>query len=192
MPSIYTCAERRRSRAPPRHPFRAMRPPAREATLGGTSTLTTLIDPFGIWRRAGAVAADRAADGLVALLERALATPQAERAVRTLVEGPLVDVAVRSAVEAQLVEHVAAELERSGEIDRIVAGVLRSEELWRVVDEIVQSPTVTAAIRGQGMSFADQVGDEIGERSRRADDRLDRFARRLLHRHPTPVAPATP
>jgi hypothetical protein len=151
-----------------------------------------ILDPFGVWRRAASAGADRAADALVVLLERALATPQAERAVRALVEGPLVDVAVRSAVEAQLVEHVAAELERSGEIDRIVAGVLRSEELWLVVEEIVKSPTVTQAISRQGMSFADQVGDEIGERTRRADDRLDRFARRLLHRHPTPVAPATP
>jgi hypothetical protein len=153
----------------------------------GAPAVIEVLDPFGLWRRAASAGADRAADAVVVLLERALASPQAERAVRALIEGPLIDVAVRSAVEAQLVEHVAAELARTGEIDRLVAGALRSEERWLVVEEIARSPTVTAAISRQGLGFADQVADEIGVRSRRADARLERVARRLLHRHPLPL-----
>jgi len=71
--------------------------------------------------------------------------------------------------------------------------VLASEELWLVVEEIAQSPAVTAAITQQTAGFADQVAGEVGLRSRRADARLERVARRLLHRPPAPGAePSTP
>jgi hypothetical protein len=53
-----------------------------------------------------------------------------------------------------------------------------------VVDEVARSPAVTEAIAHQGAGFADQVAGELGERSRRADARLERVARRLLRRRP--------
>jgi hypothetical protein len=43
---------------------------------------------------------------------------------------------------------------------------------------------VTDAIAHQGAGFADQVAGELGERSRRADARLEGIVRRLLHRRP--------
>jgi hypothetical protein len=50
-----------------------------------------------------------------------------------------------------------------------------------------RSPAVTAAITQQSVGFADQVAGELGERSRQADARLERIARRLLRRHPAPA-----
>ena len=72
-------------------------------------------------------------------------------------------------------------------VDASVARVLASDELWLVVDEVARSPAVTEAIAHQGAGFADQVAEEVGERSRRADDRLERAARRLLRRPARPV-----
>lgn len=91
--------------------------------------------------------------------------------------------------------HGRAELERlvgvaideffdSGLFDRFVDRLLASDALWRLVDEIAQSPSVAAAISGQGLGFADQFGEELRTRSRRADAWLEQAARRAAHRRP--------
>jgi hypothetical protein len=81
-------------------------------------------------------------------------------------------------------ERLVAQILDSRLIDASVARVLAGDELWLIVDEVAQSPAVTQAITHQSASFADQVAIEIGERSRRADDRLERGARRLFRRRP--------
>jgi hypothetical protein len=173
-------------------------------------SLGRIVDPFGVWSRASIAVLDRAlatqwaADAVDVVLRSALA----ERAVRTVLEGPLADAAVAVAIRAGLIERIAADLLESGAIARVldsdemdafvaevldsrlvdtsVARVLASEELWIVVDEVARSPAVTEAIAHQGVGFADQVAGELGQRSRRADDRLERIARRLLRRRPAP------
>ena len=72
----------------------------------------------------------------------------------------------------------------SGLFDRILQRLLASEALWNMIDEIAGSPAVTAAISQQGLGFADQVGGEVRARSRKADDWVERAARRLAHRPP--------
>jgi hypothetical protein len=79
----------------------------------------------------------------------------------------------------------------SGLFDRFVERLLASDALWHLVDEIAASPAVTAAISQQGLGFADQVGGEMRSRSRKADDWLERSARRMIHRHSRP-APQDP
>jgi hypothetical protein len=166
-------------------------------------------------RRGAGAAADRTETAAIELLGRALASaraeealdvvlrsPLADRAVRSIVEGPLVEVGVRTALERGVVERIASELVDSGAIDHVVDHVLETplpqhvvdrllagEELWQVVDEIARSESVTTAITQQSAGFADQVAGEVGRRSRRADDRLDRAARRLLHRREPPLHP---
>ena len=178
--------------------------------------LARIADPLGLvpraaglGRSAGRTAAEAALDGL----GRALASPLAERAVRTALRGPLVEATVRVAVEQHVAERVAGELLDTGALDRVldsdriervvvqvldshvldasVARVLASEQLWLVIDEIARSPAVTDAIAHQGVGFADQVAGEVGVRSRHADDRLESAARRLLRRRP-PLEPGTP
>ncbi len=72
----------------------------------------------------------------------------------------------------------------SGLFDRLVDRLLASDGLWRLVDEIASSPAVMAAVSQQGLGFADQVGDSVRARSRKADRRLERAADRLMRRHP--------
>jgi hypothetical protein len=69
-------------------------------------------------------------------------------------------------------------------IDEFVDRLLESEELWVLVDEIARSPAVTDAISTQGIGFADQVAGVVRDRSRTADARVERIARRLLRRRP--------
>ena len=77
-------------------------------------------------------------------------------------------------------------------IDRLMQRLGESEALWGLIDEIAQSPAVLAAVSQQGLGFADQVGDEMRTRSRRADDWLERAARRLAHRQQDALPPADP
>jgi hypothetical protein len=62
--------------------------------------------------------------------------------------------------------------------------------MWTLLEEIMHSPAVAEAITQQSLGFADQVGDEVRERSRTVDDKLERAAWRLLRRRPRPVADA--
>jgi hypothetical protein len=66
----------------------------------------------------------------------------------------------------------------SGLFDRFADRLLASDGLWRLIDEIAESPSVTAAISGQGLGFADQLGGEVRTRSRRADEWVERRLRR--------------
>jgi hypothetical protein len=77
----------------------------------------------------------------------------------------------------------------SGLFDRILERLVASDGLWQAVDEIAASPAVTAAISQQGLGFADQVTDQVRARSRKADDWLERAARRLAHRPPRVIPP---
>ena len=173
-------------------------------------SLGTVVDPFGLWSRASLAVLDRvlasqwANDALTITLRSALA----ERAVLTVIEGSLGQAALASAIRSGLAERAATELVESGALARIldsdemeelvgqvldsrlldtsVTRILASEELWIVVDEVARSPAVTDAIAHQGVGFAGQMAEELGERSRRADARLERIARKLLRRRPAP------
>jgi hypothetical protein len=72
----------------------------------------------------------------------------------------------------------------SGLFDRFVDRLLASEGLWWLVDEIAASPAVRAALSQQGLGFADQVGEAVRARSRKADRLLESAADRLRHHQP--------
>jgi len=104
--------------------------------------------------------------------------------------------AVARAVAHGLVERIVEQLLREGivertvdrvfddrrVIDEMVKRLIESEALWVLVDEIAQSPAVTDAITRQSVGFLDQVAGEVRDRSRSADARLERAARRALRR----------
>ena len=46
--------------------------------------------------------------------------------------------------------------------------------LWTLIDEVAAGPSVTDAIAQHGIGFADQVADEVRDRTRHADARLER------------------
>jgi hypothetical protein len=149
----------------------------------------------------------RAVDGLgqvtVVLIDGALASSYADEAVRHILESELAERAVARALAGDLVDVAAQDLVRTGVLERMVAQVIdsrvvreaiarvaddvverlrSSESLWTLIDDIAQSPELAEAITRQSAGFADHVGDELRERSRSADDRLERAAARLWRR----------
>lgn len=120
------------------------------------------------------------------------------RAVGRVVESPELERLAGSAFDSRRFQEVFARaLESEGArqlvdtffesslFEHLITRLLESRELWGLVDEIADSPAVAAAITGQSLGFADQVGAEVRQRSRRTDAWLEQAARRLSRRHPT-------
>ena len=125
------------------------------------------VDPLGLLPSAARLG--------VRGLERALETRTAVAAAEAVVRSTT---ARRSAqVALALLEDAATPI-----ADRLLA----SKDFWRVVLELAESPAVADALARQGAGFADQMAEEVGERTRRADAGLERAARRMLHRGPRP------
>jgi hypothetical protein len=101
--------------------------------------------------------------------------PELERAVATALDSP---------AARRIVDHVI----EGAIVDEAVARLLESEELWILVDEVARSPAVTDAIGHQGAGLADQVAEVVRDRSRTADARLERAARRVLRRKVEPAS----
>ena len=137
-------------------------------------------------------------------VNRVLESDELERVVVVAVNSAHIQAALRQALESDGMAQLIDSVFDSGLIDRFLAGLvdsgaldgffdrmLASEGLWHLIDEIAGSPAVTAAISQQGLGFADQVGDQVRDRSRKADDWMERAARRLIGRQPR-VLPAEP
>jgi hypothetical protein len=130
----------------------------------------------------------------------ALANGDVDRLAARIVDGPELDRIVARALESPGVERIVARIIESPVVQEAIARVVDdvvvrlrdSDALWSLVEEIVQSPVVTDAIAHQGVGFADEVNDQIRERSRNVDAKLERAAWRLLRRRPQPggAAPA--
>ena len=125
----------------------------------------------------------------------ATAMTAVQRRVENAVVGAVED-AVARAITQGLVERIVEQLLAEGivertvdrvfddqrVIDEMVKRLIESEALWVLVEEIAQSPAVTEAITRQSVGFVDQVAGEVRKRSRSADARLERVARRALRR----------
>ncbi len=161
---------------------RSSNPPTRVlhglASVGGRAAARTLR-PLG-----GAVgAATEAGIGLERrALDRVLSSDELERVLMTVLESPHLQASLRRALGSDGMRQLVDSFFDTGLFDHFIDRLLESDALWRLVDLIAQSPAVTAAVSQQGLGFADQVGGAVRSRSRRADDRLERTARRLFHR----------
>jgi hypothetical protein len=121
-------------------------------------------------------------------VDRILASDELERVLTAAVDSVQVQAALINAVSSDAARRTVDAIFDSGLVDRFADRMLTSKAIWRLIDEVAASPAVTAAISQQGLGFADQVGDEVRERSRGADDWAERAARRLIHRPPRPIA----
>ncbi|HSC03000.1 MAG TPA: hypothetical protein VLC49_06765 [Solirubrobacteraceae bacterium] len=168
--------------------------------IGGRAAATALRPLTGV---VGA-AADVGVSLQRRAVDRVLESAEIERIVNVTVnsvhvqsalvqatQSEAVDRLVDSLFESGVVDRVMDRLIDSGALDRFFVRLISSEGLWQLIDEVAASPAVTAAISQQGLSFADQVGEEMRDRSRRADDWVERAARRLVHRRPG-VGPPQP
>jgi hypothetical protein len=118
-------------------------------------------------------------DGLAEqLAQRFLDGPELERMVALVLESERVDAALVSALE-------------SADMERLIIRIVESRLIDETVTRLAQSPAVTDAIAQQGLGLADEVADEVRDRSRAADAWLERAAGRMLRRRtrPEPFAP---
>lgn len=154
------------------------RVPLNPVTIGRRVVVTT-TRPFG---RAMGAAIEAGTSLERRALDRVLDSQEVDRIMVTTLDSERLQTTVRRALESEGAQRIVDMLFDSGLIDRLLQRLGESEALWRLIDEIAQSPAVLAAVSQQGLGFADQVGDEMRFRSRRADDWLERAARRLAHR----------
>lgn len=168
----------------------------------GSSRLGPLGPVVGLGTRAAAatlkpiVGVAEAAAGAGLSLERravnrVLESDELERVVVVAINSAHIQAALKQALDSDGAAQLIDSLFDSGLLDHFFERLLASESLWNLIDEIAGSPAVTAAISQQGLGFADQVGDQVRDRSRKADDWMERAARRLIGRQPK-VLPAEP
>lgn len=107
------------------------------------------------------------------------AGPELERLLGAIFESEQVQDALRRGLDSDGAKQLVDGFFDSGLFDHFVDRLLASDALWRLVDEIADSPAVSVAITQQSLGFADQLGEQIRVRTRRADDWLERAAHRL-------------
>ena len=107
------------------------------------------------------------------------AGPELERLLGAMLESEQVQDALRRGLGSDGARQLVDGFFDSDLFDHFVDRLLASDALWRLVDEIADSPAVTVAITQQSLGFADQLGEQIRGRTRRADDWLERAAHRL-------------
>jgi hypothetical protein len=171
-----------------RMPNSRFRVPLNPVTFGRQVVVTT-TRPFG---RAMGAAINAGTTLERRALDRVLDSEEIDRIVVTTLDSERLQAAVRRALDSEGAQRLVDSLFDSGLIDHLLQRLGESDALWRLIDEIAQSPAVLAAVSQQGLGFADQVGDEMRTRSRRADDWLERAARRLVHREQNALPPADP
>jgi hypothetical protein len=171
--------------------------------IGGMATLTlvdaVLASPYADRAMQRIVESELAEAAVAQALSGDLVDVFAEDLVRYDVVARVVDqLPVRAAIDRTLdrldeeavpqliADRVLASRVVEDAVSRMVEDVVHrlraSEALWSLIDDIASSPAVADAITQQGAGFADQVGEEIRERSRHADERMERAAWRLLRR----------
>jgi len=138
-------------------------------------------------RRTGQALTDSAQSLALSSLDTILGSTLAREAVDRILASALVEHVMRDLVRYRVIERATDELLESSVVDEAIARLLESEELWVLVDEIARSPAATDAISHQGAGLADQVAAVVRDRSRNADARLERVARRALRRDARPA-----
>ena len=165
----------------------ALSPPTRWVVLSALdATLSTadaaLRSPLARDAVARVTSSPLADDVLQRVFAQTIGNPEVERLVAQTVDGADVERLVGGVIDSPLLDVAVARAFGSRLLDLVVARLLESDALWVLVDEIAQSPSVTAAISHQGVGFANQVAGVARDRSRTADDRLERLAARLTGR----------
>ena len=167
-----------------------------EALPRSPSTVERPLNVIGIGSRAAratlrpfADVASAAAGAGLELERRALGrvvdSPELERIAGSAFDSRRFQEVFAKALESEGAKQLVDTFFESSLFEQVITRLLESRQLWRLVEEIADSPAVTAAISGQSLGFADQVGEEVRQRSRRTDDWLEHVARRLSRGHAT-------
>lgn len=117
-------------------------------------------------------------------VDRLLDSGELDRILSTVASDPRVHDALRRALASDGARELIDSFFDSGLFDHFIERLAASGTLWRLVDQIAQSPAVAAAVSQQSLGFADQVGEAVRDRSRKADRRVARtVAQRFRQQH---------
>ncbi len=105
-----------------------------------------------------------------------------ERALARVMRGPVVEEAMNSALESEAVKRALVEALDSELVDEVWRRLLASEEAQRLVERIAEAPEIRAAIGAQSVGMIADVGQTIGNGTRRLDGVVERIARRIFFR----------
>jgi uncharacterized RDD family membrane protein YckC len=105
-----------------------------------------------------------------------------ERALVRVLQGPLVEEAVNGALESESIKRALVEALDSEMVDELWRRMLASEETQRLIERIAEAPELRAAISAQSVGFVEDVSHTIADSTRRADDLMERLARRIAFR----------
>ena len=137
--------------------------------------------------------------GQAARIAEQLVLSAGERTLEVVLKSELIDAFARDVVRYRVLQRVtdplvdgdaidevgrplAAHVIDSGVVDEVVERLLENERFWLLIDEVASSPAVTDAISHQSAGFAEQMAEVVRDRSRNADARLERAARRIIRR----------
>lgn len=115
---------------------------------------------------------------------RAIESRAAERVLSRVLQGPALEDTVKQALESPVVERALNEAIESEMTERVWARLLASDEAQMLVERIAEAPEVRNAIAAQGVGFLDDFGRELARATRRLDDAVERFGRRVCRRPP--------
>jgi len=105
-----------------------------------------------------------------------------ERALARVLRGPVVEEATNSALQSEAVKRALVEALDSDLVDEVWRRLLASDEAQRLVERIAEAPEIRAAISAQSVGMIEDVGQTIGNGTRRLDAVVERIARRILFR----------
>lgn len=165
----------------------ALAEPARRAVLSSLDAALAAADaavtsPLA-QEAASRILASRLADDVFQRLTvQVIDSPELQRRLVQAIDSPEFERLISQALSSPEAGRLVAQVIDSRLVDVVVEQLLVCDGLWLLIDEIAQSPSVTAAISHQGVGFANQIAGVARERSRTADDRLERLAARLTRR----------
>jgi uncharacterized RDD family membrane protein YckC len=107
-----------------------------------------------------------------------------DRALRRVLQGPVVEDAVHGALESDAVKRALIDALDSEMVDEVWRRMLASEEAQRLVERIAEAPELRAAISAQSVGFIQDIGHTVGDTTRRVDGVVERVARKAAFRKP--------
>jgi hypothetical protein len=128
-------------------------------------------------------------DAYAQIVDSRLAEDLYTRLIAQTLDSPQLERVIGEALNSPQAERLVGRVIDSHVLDVTIDHILASDGLWHLVDEVARSPSVTAAISHQGVGFANQIAGVARDRSRTADDRLERLAARVARRRPRHESP---
>jgi hypothetical protein len=170
---------------------RALSPLADAGRRAASAALRPLGNVASAAVNAGESAVNASLQAELRAFERVLSGPELDRMLTAAFDNEHVQGAIKRALHSNAAKGLVDSFFESPVFDEVVDQLLARPGLWRLIDEVAASPAVTAAITQQGLGFADQVGEQVRNRSRNADDWMERAARRLTRRRERETPPGS-